>query len=116
MLKQFHPEFLENVAIIHGANPDSAVSLRDDMKLDPSKSKTYGLSKWMKEICPEWEEYDRNEDGSYIIKDGTFEETKEKEIRSKLGISETSNPPSLIIIDEISRFTSYDLDIIDKFA
>jgi hypothetical protein len=33
-----------------------------------------------------------------------------------LGIKESSSYPSLIVIDEISKFSSYDFDLIDKFA
>ena len=65
----------------------------------------------MKEINPEWKEYQMDPfTHEYIVPKNDFVITDEKEIRSSLGIKETSTPPSLIIIDEISKFTAYDLD------
>lgn len=117
LLKQTHPELLKNVAVVHGANSDSAVKLRDDVGLSKDNSKTYGREGFMKEINPEWKEYQFDPvKRKYLIPKKDYTITNEKEIRSSLGIKETQTPPSLIIIDEISKFTAYDLDQIDKFA
>lgn len=116
LLNKFHPKVLVNVAIAHGANPDSAKGLQTDMSLE--NAQTFGRDGLMKYINPKWVDY--NKDGktnNYVVPATDYEITSENEIRSKLGINETmQNPPSLIIIDEISKFTSYDLDQIDKFA
>ena len=56
-------ELLKNVAVIHGANPDSAVTLRDNIELTKDNSKTYGREQWMKEICPTWKNHLPNESG-----------------------------------------------------
>lgn len=116
MLKAYHPELLSNVAVIHGANPDSATSLRDDIGLDNTNSKTYGRTEWMKEVSPTWKERTADETGVVRIPKNEVTLTEENEIRSALGIKETSTPPSLIVIDEISKFSGFDLDLIDKFA
>ena len=72
----------------------------------------------MKEINPEWKEYQLDPiKNKYLVpKDDYIITDEEKEIRSSLGVKETSTTPSLIIIDEISKFTTYDLDQVDKFA
>lgn len=116
MLKAFHPDLLSSVAVIHGANPDSAKTLRDDIGLDANNSKTYGRVEWMKEINPSWTERTPDEGGIVRIPKSEITQTEENEIRSSLGIKETTTPPSLIIIDEISKFSGFDLDQIDKFA
>lgn len=117
LLKQFHPEVLSSVAVVHGANADSAVSLRDDIGLTQDNSKTYGRTEWMKEVNPNWREYPRNEvDDSYQVPASDYTITSENEICSSLGVRDTTTPPSLIIIDEISKFSAYDLDQIDKYA
>lgn len=115
LLHKFHPEILDNLIIAHGANPNSAEKLRDDMKVE--KARTFGRSELMKFINPNWVDYSKNEKNQYDVPSNSYEITSEKEIKSKLGINENvQNPPSLIIIDEISKFTAYDLDQIDKFA
>lgn len=117
LLQQTHPDLLKNVAIVHGANADSAVKLRDDVGLKQDNSKTYGREEFMKEINPEWKEYQLDPvKRKYLVPRKDYAITNEKEIRSSLGIKETQTPPSLIVIDEISKFTAYDLDQIDRFA
>lgn len=117
LLKQFHPEVLSSVAVVHGANADSAVSLRDDIGLTQDNSKTYGRTEWMKEVNPNWREYPRSEtDNAYQVPASDYTVTSENEICSSLGVRDTTTPPSLIIIDEISKFSAYDLDQIDKYA
>lgn len=117
LLQQTHPDLLKNVAVVHGANADSAVKLRDDVGLKQDNSKTYGREEFMKEINPEWKEYQLDPvKRKYLVPRKDYIITDEKEIRSSLGIKETQTPPSLIIIDEISKFTAYDLDQIDRFA
>jgi hypothetical protein len=71
----------------------------------------------MKEICRSWQPLVRDDKtGEYKVSSDQYEFTSEKELRSKLGITETQTPPKLIVIDEISMFSVYDLDLIDKFA
>ena len=117
LLQQTYPDLLKNVAVVHGANADSAVKLRDDVGLKQDNSKTYGREEFMKEINPEWKEYQLDPvKRKYLVPRKDYAITNEKEIRSSLGIKETQTPPSLIVIDEISKFTAYDLDQIDRFA
>ena len=117
MLKSFHLELLKNVAVVHGANSKSATVLRDSVGLTNDNSKSFGREDFMKEINSTWKEYNKDEStGVYEIGKDQFILTNEKELRSSQSVNETQNPFSLIIIDEISKFTTYDLDQIDKYA
>lgn len=117
MLKQFNPELLQNVAVVHGANINSAAKIADDVGLDEKNSKAYGRSEFMKEISSEWKEYPIDPvTNNYLVPKTDYCITDENEIKSSLGINEVQNPPSLILLDEVSKFSSYDFDLIDKFA
>lgn len=71
----------------------------------------------MKEVNPTWREYSRDEnDNHYQVPASDYTITTENEVRSSLGVRDTTTPPSLIIIDEVSKFSAYDLDQIDKYA
>lgn len=117
MLRQFNPELLKDVAIVHGANSDSAVKIQGDIGLDDKNSKTYGRTEFMKEISSEWKEYPIDPvSGDQLVPKSDYQVTSENEIKSSLGIKESSSHPSLIVLDEVSKFSSYDFDLIDKFA
>lgn len=117
MLRKFNPELLKDVAVVHGANSDSAVKIQGDIGLDDKNSKTYGRAEFMKEISSEWKEYPIDPvSGDQLVPKSDYQVTSENEIKSSLGIKESSSHPSLIILDEVSKFSSYDFDLIDKFA
>lgn len=116
LLKRFHPQLLNSVAVVHGAELSSAQKFIKDVELD-KLGKAYGREEWMKEINPQWKELSIDPiTQKYIVPKSAYVFTDQNEIVSSAEIKETSTPPSLIIIDEISRFTSYDLDQIDKYA
>ena len=107
-------ELLKNVVIMHGASKSSAEAIANDLGITAT---TYDRASGMKYINSNWHEYEFNNSNlTYKVPDSDYEITNENEIRSKLGINATQNPPSLILIDEISKFSAYDLDQINKFA
>lgn len=115
LLKQFNPDILKNVAIVHGAAETSAVEIQN--LLDIKNSKTYDKTKWMKEVSTSWKEYIIDpKTNEHLIAKTDYCFSNENEIRSALGINQTDTPPSLVIIDEISKFSTYDLDLINDFA
>ena len=117
LLKKFHPELLKNVAIVHGGAKTSASKISKNLELTDNNSKAYDRAEFMKEISSKWRDYDIDPSTKQQkISENDFCFTEENEIRSKLGVAETQTPPSLILIDEISKFSLYDLDLIDKFA
>lgn len=69
----------------------------------------------MKFISNTWKDYSPNEEGKIEIPSNEVDNIN-NEIQSILGINETSTPPSLIIIDEISKFSGLDMDLINNFA
>lgn len=123
LLRTFNPEVLTKVAVVHGANGKSAIKLRDSVGLDDSNSKTFGRGTFMKEVNSSWKnpekkkvlDKDGNEKWVYDIPSSNYQFTDEKELRSNATVKQTS-PFSLIIIDEISKFSSYDLDEINQYA
>jgi len=79
---------LKNVAVVHGANIDSALKLKDDVGL--KEAKVYNRETWMKEINPNWYEYSINPTTkSYEVPKDHYTLTTEGEIRSALGVKET---------------------------
>lgn len=115
LLKKFNPDLLKNVAIIHGASESSATELQN--MYDIKDSKVYDKAKWMKEVSDSWKEPAIDpKTNDYLITKSDYCLSKENEIVSALGINQTDNPPSLVIIDEISKFSTYDLDLINNYA
>lgn len=65
----------------------------------------------MKVINPNWREYSRDERNNDLqVPTSDYTISSENEIKSRLGVADTSTPPNLIIIDEVSKFSAYDLD------
>lgn len=111
MLKAFYPDVLKKVAVVHGTGIDSANKLKQDIGLESSNA--YDRSRFMKEVSTEWKDIDIDDKGFFTdpntdIVDGEF--------KSTLTINSSSEAPSLIMIDEISKFSNYDLDLINKYA
>lgn len=114
LLKKFHPELLKDVAVMHGASKSSAEKIVDSLGITAT---VYDRASGMKSINTNWHDYKFDDKTlTYTVPDAEYEITRENEIRSNLGINALQNPPSLILIDEISKFSAYDLDQIDKFA
>ncbi len=115
MLKKFNPDVLKNVAIVHGASKSSAEEIQSLLEIENSKS--YDRAGWMKEISSQWKEYLIDpKTNKHLIEKSAYTFSSENEIRSALNINQTDTPPSLIIIDEISKFSTYDVDLINDFA
>lgn len=117
LLRKFNPDLLRSVAVVHGASNESAGKLSSSLGFTDSDSKSYGLEEWMKEISVDWQKrlIDPKTHNQIIPKNDCVI-TDKNEVRTSLNLKETNNPPSLIIIDEISKFSAYDLDLIDMFA
>lgn len=110
-------DLLKDVAIVHGANKDSAIKIQESIGLDNKNSKTYGLSDFLKEISAEWHELPIDpKTEAQIVPKNNYQITDENEIISSLGIKSVDKYPSLIIIDEVQKFNGYDFDLINKFA
>lgn len=114
LLRKFHPSILNNTWVGH-ATTKSAEGLANSLNLEgASKLDKKGL---MKKISPNWHEsLDAN--GNVDINDDMYIMDDEGILRSAFGINEvdSSSLPSIIFIDEVSRYTTFDLDLIERFA
>ena len=114
LLKKYHPDTLKNVWVGH-ATQDSAEKLASSLKLDEAKSTPMDKEKFMRKISSQWSE-SQDEHGNIKITDNMFVIDDENILRSSFDINEVSSAPSLILIDEVSRYTTFDLDLIERFA
>ncbi len=117
MLQKFNPSLLKSVSVVHGSGFSNAQKLLKDVGLTDQNAKSYDRQGWMKEINPQWTEYSIDPiTGYYIIPKSDFTVSDQNEVVSSQSVKKMSNPPSLIIIDEVQKFTSYDMDQINNFA
>lgn len=115
MLAKYHPELLSDVIFTHGTNLDSAQKWADNLGIKDAK--VFNREKLMKYIDPNWTEYEFNDTtGIYSAKDKDFIFIPGEGVRSARPTIQTSKPPSLIFLDEVSHFNAYDLDQINDFA
>lgn len=115
LLKKYHPEVLDSVWLAH-ATKDSAEKLATSLNIkDAKKTSTNDKESLMKKISSDWRETLDDKD-NVIITDDMFYIDDDNILRSNFNINEVSNPPSLIMIDEISRYTTFDLDLIERFS
>ena len=115
LLKKFNPNIIKKVALIHGALEESAKDLQNATKTPNENVQLFGHDSWMKKINSSWKPstIDQNTKNPIITNYGL---TTENEIRSTLHIDATEDVPSLIIIDEVTKFTSFEMDQINEFA
>lgn len=114
LLRKHNPEVLQDVAVIHGAdvkNSNNANSLKEVLNVE---GKSYTPIDFLQKVSPKYKPYSVKK-GIYDIPKSEYEITSDSEIISSLGIS-TDSPPSLIIIDEITKFNHFELNLIDKYA
>lgn len=128
LLNKFHPELLQNVVVAHGADTDqdediknkttNAEKLKNDIGL--KEATHYGREELMRSVNSNWKEYLINpETGKYVVPLSDYTLTDENEIVSSLStnpVSSSEKVPTLIIIDEISKFSEYDVDQINRYA
>lgn len=122
LLEHYNPEVLSNVFVIHGADvvseqdPNGNKNAENLVKeLGLKSAKAFGRPKFMKQISPDWKEHVFENNVSKVPKTDYFI-NEEHEIKSSLQTAKTTTYPSLIIIDEVSKFSVYDLDQIDNYA
>lgn len=116
LLNKFHKNQFKNIVIAHGAGISNAEQLKTDIGVD--EATVQGREELMKMVNPSWEDYEINPTtGEYVIpKDHTAFTDENEIVSSQTVTSSKDNSPNLIVIDEIQKFTSYDLDQINKYA
>ena len=125
VLKQANIQhILDRVAIVHGTNIDGANKLKSNLGIETAE--TYDKQSLMKRIDSEYKEQEVDENGNYILNDKDYELQQDKnikigdnyavEIRSSKKTNIDQNPPTLILIDEVSQFSAYELDQLNNYA
>lgn len=115
MLHKYHRNLLKNVWITHCVSEEKAKGFRNSLGLNERESKVFSRESLLQKISPDWKPYTLNSYGRETIPESVYS-YNEGYIRSKLAISETSEPPSLIVIDEVTRMNRFDLELIQQFA
>lgn len=119
MLKATDPKIVSNVWSVHCAdikgNSDSqAKTLHESIGVEGGKY--FDPITFLETISPEYKQYPIV-DGVQQIPDTAYKFNAENELRSVAPISESiEGVPSLIIIDESTKLTALELDIIDDYA
>lgn len=114
-LNRYYPDLLKDVRFVHGANPDSATKLQKDCGME-GKGKAQGHDQFLSEIIVNYTPTVFDKDGKANISPSNYTlNNSDNEIVSNASVSAT-NPPSLIIIDEITKFTTFELDAINTYA
>ena len=106
-------KLLNNVYVVHGANKQSGIELANNIGF--KEDQVYSKEEFLQEIINSWKNY-KDPSGKLTITNDDIYLDDEYSIRGKGDINALSKPPSLVIIDEISQFTTNDLDLLEKSA
>lgn len=116
LLKTYHPDSLKNLWIGHSTK-DNASKLSKDLNVQDAE--TFDKDGLMKRISNDYVGYDsykKDKLGNLLINEGAFFMDDNNIVKSNFKINELSEVPSLIIIDEVSRYTTLDMDLVNEFA
>lgn len=112
MLNTYHKDMLDNVAIVHAANIESADKLQKGIGVN---GKTFDHKSFCEEIIDGYTTPKYNDKNVLEIKSG-YDFNSDNELVSTQNIKNTTTSFSLIVIDEISKFNVFELDAINKYA
>lgn len=115
LLRECKPDLLKNVWV-GNVTEDRAIEYRDNLKLSEDSSKTFDKKTLLSEIIDNYKSPKLNDNGDYDIANEDYSITNEGDIVSTMKLKEVQNLPSLIIIDEGSTYTHFELQKIDEFA
>jgi hypothetical protein len=115
LLEKNHPEILANTMVLHGADkagkPEGATRVLNALGVNGT---AHDRESGMKVICPTYKPTNISQKGQ-VIPESEYTFNADKEIVSNLQVSKT-DPPSLIVIDEVTNFSDLELGLIDKYA
>lgn len=114
MLETFNPALLTNTIVAHGASKDSAQKIVNDV-LQLKNAKAFDKKSLMEYISKAWHDYTIKDDKVKISSDDFyFDENGQP--RTKFEVNALQDTPKVMFIDEISQFSYFDIDLINKFA
>ena len=118
MLKKYSSDKnnpLSHVAIVHGGSKTSAIGIQSSINIE--KSEAFGKEEFMKQMNPNWKELEWDEKTqSFKIDSSKYSIDSQGLFVSTDQAAASSDPFSLIIIDEIQQFSTFDMDIIMDYA
>lgn len=122
MLKQFNPEILRDILIVNTAdrnNPDTSATASDlGNKLGLNSFRSFSHDAFLNYAFANNKHFEQDPDtGEYNITDSDWQiDPDTKELNSTFEVIQQDKVPSLIIIDEISKYNYFQLKAIDNFA
>lgn len=124
ILKKYYKDVIDGAIVCHGADQhdesDPVKSVQQSQKLannlNIDGAIVYNKKQLMNYVSPEYKEYTSDGEGNLQVPDTDYEINSEGELRSTLQVNIKSDAPKVIIIDEISQFNQYDIDLLQKFA
>ena len=111
-LKKHYPDSLQNAWVVN-TNEDTAKKLRGNLGL--SEGENLDRKTLLTKIS-NWTEPKIDNNGNITLDDKHSRLKKTLDISSIFNIKDIPNVPKVIFIDEVSRFTTDELDLIDNFA
>lgn len=114
MLGKYHPDILNNVHVINVTN-ESAQDIIDSNNIENAKA--FNKEQYLKKIVPDYQVRKTNSNGVYEYSDKDIMLTEDGHYTySKSLTNDKSDIPSLILVDEVSRFTDPEMQALDDYA
>lgn len=116
MLKTYHQELLEEVWFIH-TDENKAKAWAEKLGADSNKSKFFSKKTYLETIYPGYTPAKTNENGVIITNKDELEKDGETEIWhfKNVELSKSVKAPSLILIDESTRFSQQEMLVSEAF-
>lgn len=128
LLEKTNPDLIKNIAYVHGADLDpntlsteekekktNADKLKDQLTKTGTAQDKYSF---LRRIIKNYTPYAEDKNGNVIVPESGYYITENtNEVRGSCQIVESNeNIPSLIVIDEVTKFNNYELDAINDYA
>lgn len=116
MLNQYHPELLDEVWFIH-TDENKAKAWAEKLGADSNKSKFFSKKTYLETIYPGYTPAKTNENGVIITSKDELQEDGETGIWhfKNVELSKSIKSPSLILIDESTRFSQQEMLVSEAY-
>lgn len=102
---------------VHGAKEKSAdAQLVSDKIFGTNGAKAFNRTDFLNHFIVDFKDLVQDDKGNYVVPEGTVVLNSEGQVVSTQAINQTAEVPQIIFIDEISLFSTTDLQLIDKWA
>ena len=116
MLQQYHPELLDEVWFIH-TDENKAKSWAEKLGANPDKAKFFSKKTYLETIYPGYIPAKTNENGVIVTNKNELDEDEETGIWhfKNVELSKSVKAPSLILMDESTRFSQQEMLVSEAF-